>query len=100
MNIWLNLLWAAIYSFVGLGFNGVTMRHIQKLTAEASKIDERYGDRLWFTITMRDRPFNRFLVDIIFLMFWPAICIAAILKAEYEYDLIIHRSAFTTKRVP
>lgn len=95
-----NLLGMAVYTVVGLMFNHFTMKHIRALTDKVCEIDDRYGDRLWFTITMKDRPFNRFLVDIVFVIFWPAICIAAILKAEWEYDIIMNHSAFTTKRVP
>lgn len=94
MTFLYNLIGMALYTIVGLVFNNLTMKHIRALTDKVCEIDNRYGDRLWFTITMKDCPFNRFLVDVIFLAFWPAICIAAILKAEYEYDLIVHHSAF------
>ena len=88
------ILGTVVYTLVGIIFTNMTNDHIIELANEVSKIDPRYIDRLWLRVTLVKTPFKELLVDIVFIVFWPAICIAAILKAEWNYDLIVNHSAF------
>ena len=60
----------------------------------ADVYDMRYAERLYYHIPVTETKANKFMVDLIFDIAWPAICIAMILKAEKEYDIIVHHSAF------
>ena len=95
---WLTTIFGTVaYTLIGLLFMDLVNKHIMELEKEVAKIDKRYLDRLWLRVSLKKSLFMERLVDILFIVFWPAICIAAVLKAEWEYDLIINHSAFKTR---
>ena len=97
MIILITMLGVAMYSIAGWLFMNETFRHIKSLEENVDRIDPRYSKRLWYRVTVKKTTINQILVDILFIIGWPVICIVAILKAEWEYDLIMHHSAFATK---
>ena len=58
--------------------------------------DPRYCKMLYFNIGIKvnDTKINHFVVDVICLIIWPVLCIATLLKAEYEYDRIVRQSVW------
>lgn len=93
------ILGVALYIATGLLFSDVTTNHVNDLCKKVAEYDPRYCERMWFHITLKKTKTKEFIVDVAFLIIWPVACIAAILKAEREYDLIVHHSAFTNKPV-
>lgn len=100
MVILTNILGVAVYIGMGALLSKMTTDHIYDLYEKVWAIKPQYAKRLWFHIPIALTKTNKFLVELAFMVIWPVFCIAAILKAEREYDLIVHHSAFTTKRVP
>ena len=96
MFSWSLLYGGLAYIIAGLVMNSITTKYIQKLTDEVMEVygNKRYAEMLWYSVPAKDTKLNRFLVDVAFTVFWPAICIAAILKAEWNYDKITRRNAF------
>lgn len=83
-----------VYVLIGLLASSITTDHVNNLCKEVASVDPRYKDRLWFTIQLKRTKIMEFVVDVVFMVFWPIFCVAAILKAEWQYDLIVHHSAF------
>lgn len=94
MNWLTTILGTVVYTLVGLLFMDLVNKHIMELEKEVAKIDARYLNRLWLRVTLKKTAFMELFVDIVFIVFWPAICVAAVLKAEWNYDLIVNHSAF------
>lgn len=100
MSSWIvTIFGVAVYIGIGSILSKVTTDHINELGEKVWEIDPRYEERLWYHIPITITPVNKFLVEIAFTVIWPIFCIIAILKAEREYDLIVHRSAFTNRTV-
>ena len=97
MIILITALGVAMYSLAGWLFMNETFRHVKSLEEDVKMIDPRYCKRLWYRVPVKKTTLNQILVDIAFIIGWPVICIAAILKAEWEYDLIVNHSAFKTR---
>lgn len=95
MNWLTTIAGVAVYIGVGSILSKVTTDHINDLYEKVWKIKPQYADRLWFHIPITLTKTNKFLVELAFMVIWPVFCIMAILKAEWEYDLIVHHSAFT-----
>ena len=91
---WYLIIGMLVYTIVGLIMANVTYNYIKELELKVGAIDGRYCERLWYRVKIRYTGFNKFMVDLGFMIFWPAICIAAIMKAEKEYDIIVRHSAF------
>ena len=89
----------AVYVLIGFLASFITTDHVNNLCRKVASVDPRYQDRLWFTIRLKRTKYMEFVVDVVFMVFWPIFCVAAILKAEWQYDLIVHHSAFTNKPV-
>ena len=89
----------AVYVLAGILITDVVNDYLDKLARDVAEIDERYCKRLFFHLNLgRDTPAKDIMVGIAVKMFWPVVCIAAIVKAEKEYDLIVRRSAW--RRTP
>lgn len=84
----------AVYVLIGFLASSITTDHVNNLCRKVASVDPRYQDRLWFTIRLKRTKFMEFVVDVVFMVFWPIFCIMVILKAEWQYDLIVHHSAF------
>lgn len=93
---WSLLFGGLAYILVGKLMNCVTMGYLQKLTDKVMAVygDERYARMLWYRVPVVNTRLNQLLVEVIFTVFWPIICVAAILKAEWNYDKVMHRNAF------
>ena len=89
----------ALYIATGLMISDITTSYVKDLCKKVAEYDPRYCDRMWFHITLKKTKTKEFIVDVIFLVMWPVACIAAILKAEWQYDLIVHHSAFANRTV-
>ena len=98
MMILVTMLGMAMYSVAGWLFMNETYKHIKSLEEDVEMIDPRYCKRLWYRIPVKKTIFNQILVNVFFVIGWPVICIGSILKAEWEYDLIVNHSAFTTTK--
>lgn len=101
MFSWRLLIGGFAYIIIGRIMNCITANYIQRLTDTVMETygDERFARMLWYRIPLKDTDLNQFLVSVVFTVFWPAICIAAILKAEWNYDKVMHRNA-CRRRVP
>jgi hypothetical protein len=97
MEILTTVIGMAVYTLVGLLFMELTYAHVKDLEAEVEKIDPRYCKRLWYCVSIKKTTLNQILADILFITVWPVICVMSILKAEWNYDLIVNHSAFTKK---
>ena len=97
MSIITTIFGTLLYLAVGLIASSVTVDHINDLCEKVEAYNPSYRNRLWFHVTLKRTKVKEFMVDVVFMVFWPAICIAAILKAEWEYDTIVHHSAFERK---
>lgn len=93
---WSLLIGGFVYIIVGKVINRITIRYLQELSDKVMSVynDERYANMLWFSVPVTDTKWNRLLVEVIFTVFGPIICIAAILKAEWNYDKVMRRNAF------
>lgn len=91
---WYLIIGMLVYTIVGLFMANVTYNYIKELELKVGAIDGRYCERLWCRVKIRKTTLNKFMADVAFMIFWPAICIAAIMKAEKEYDIIVRHSAF------
>lgn len=96
MFSWSLLIGGFVYIIIGLVINSITTKYIQELTDKVMDLygDERYAKMLWYSIPLVNTTFNQLMVSIVFTAFWPMICIAAILKAEWNYDKVTRRNAF------
>lgn len=96
MFSWSLLIGGFVYIIVGRAMNCVITNYLWELTDKvmASYDDERYAKMLWYNIPVVDTKWNRLLVSMVFTALWPIICIASILKAEWNYDKITRRNAF------
>ena len=99
MFSWSLLIGGLVYVIVGEIFNRMIANYIWELTDKVLDTfgDERYARMLWYTLSLKDTTFNRFIVNVLFTVFWPVACIVSILKAESNYDRIMHRNAFRRK---
>lgn len=96
MFSWSLLIGGFVYIIIGRVMNCITANYLQELTDKVMTVhgDERYAKMLWYSIPVTDTKLNQLLVSMIFTAFWPIICIAAILKAEWNYDKVMRRNAF------
>lgn len=96
MFSWSLLIGGFVYCVAGLVFDLVTLRYLQELENKIMRAygDPRYAKMIWYSVSVKDTKLNRLIVNIIFTAFWPVTCITAILKAEWNYDKIMHRNAF------
>lgn len=99
MFSWSLLIGGFAYIIIGRVMNCITANYLQDLTDEVMNVhgDERYAKMLWYNIPVTDTKLNRLLVSMIFTAFWPVICIASILKAEWNYDKVMRRNVFRRK---
>ena len=94
LGILITILGVGAYTVMGRLFMNIAYDHIKNLEKEVEKIDPRYCERLWYRISIKKTNLNQILMDLFFIIAWPAITIASILKAEWNYDVIVHHSAF------
>lgn len=95
MISWCYLFGGMLYIIVGQACNKITANYLWELYDKVMDVhDERYAKMILYNVPVMDTKFNRILVDVIFVTFWPAICIAVILKAEVAYDRIMRRNVF------
>ena len=101
MFSWSLLIGGFAYIIAGKILDQVVSNYLWELTDKVMSVygDERYAKMLWYDVPVRDTKWNRLFVNMIFTIFWPVIYIAAILKAEWNYDKIMRRNAFR-KEVP
>ena len=80
----------------------ITTNYLWELTDKVMNAygNERYARMLWYNIKIKDTKLNQFLINVTYTIFWPVVCIAAILKAESNYDRIMRRNAAFKRRVP
>ena len=99
MFSWSLLIGGAVYCIVGCIFDLITLKYLQSLTDKVMEVynDYRYADMIWYSISVKDTKLNRLIANVVFTAFWPITCIAAILKAEWNYDKIMRRNAFRRK---
>ena len=91
---WYFVVGIAVYTAMGQIFMNVVADYIDRLAEEVRRIDVRYAKRLYLRFTVMRTRAREVMVNVAFMIFWPVICIAAILKAEWEYDLIMHHTPF------
>lgn len=89
---WPILIGSVIYTVVGMLMMNVVSDYLKELEVKVAEVDVRYCERLYYHIPVIKTKFNKCLADVAFLMLWPAICIAAILKAERQYDIIVRHA--------
>ena len=83
------ILGAIAYTIVGQLMIKVTYNYLKELEAKTATIDPRFCDKLWITIDVKSEK-TKIILEWLWKFFWPVTCIAAILKAEWEYSSIRH----------
>jgi len=93
---WYFLIGGFVYIIIGKVMDRATAHYLWELTDKVMDVygDERYARMLWYNVPVMKTKRNQVLADVIFTTFWPVICIASILKAEWNYDKIMHRNVF------
>lgn len=96
MADWNIVLGMLVYFVLGLAATEVTYLYLKRLEKDVNAIDERYSSRLYFAVNYKNN-FNKVIKIILLWTVWPIVCIACIIKAEWEYDVIVRHSV---KRAP
>ena len=91
MFSWRMVLGSIAYLIAGLVMTPVVVDYIRKLADDVAMVDERYVKRMYFTIHYTSER-NRLILSVLLFTIWPAVLIAAILKAEKQYDIIVRHS--------
>ena len=81
------LLFAIIYTVIGIIFNKLTYDYVRELEEKTRKVDARFANDLYIHIRTKTK-FQEKLVSFCWLLFWPATDIAAILKAEDTFSRV------------
>ena len=86
------LLWSIVYVVAGYFMTKIVCRYLENLGDKVSTFDDRYRKNLYFKLrATTERQKN--IWEIVLLAIWPVFCVAAIIKAEWNYDSIVRRNA-------
>lgn len=98
---WCFLTGGLAYILIGKLWCHLTTMYLWKLTEKVMDVyhDKRYAKMLWYNIPEAKTKIRELIQDMLLMAAWPIVCIAAIFKAEWNYDRIMRKNCFR-KEVP
>lgn len=88
---WSLLIGSIIYVLAGIVMTKVTRAYLKELEKDVANVDYRYVRRMYFALPAKTER-QKDIWEVVLLAIWPVFCIAAILKAEWQYDIIVRHA--------